>query len=794
MEHENARVLQRASVGGLFLKSKMGADILEALMGEGVELISLDVFDTVAFRSFSDPNDVFIKVGKLARDRKILSAVDPALYQRIRINAARIARKETGKEEVTLSEIAPHLGFDASTAEALVRIEEEVEAKSVFMAPFAKDLMEAIRGFEKKIVFTSDMYLTKQQIQRIALRDLNADGDYEEIFVSGDYGRGKASGGLFEIMFGLMGVSGRNVVHIGDNALTDVVGARTAGCRHKHFSPGKGLESQLQIEKDFGVELPPGQDAARRLAAMLNPYDDDRRQYFFQLGATIWGPLLNGFAAWMLKEAAAQGIDTILAVTREGGVFVEALEFESSRTKRKVEARVFSGSRRATFLASLSEDTIKDQLLDLFNSYRFTVRSFLEDLWLSDHIDEFSGFLDLKVSSSLDVVVNGRTLGKNLVDLVQANLGRVVESIDGARKLLREYLLDRLGSSNRFAFCDFGGGGTFPLQMRRAVPDRKSVNNFLFYAHASAERKWGEASFQSFIPVGKKFNRTIAAIKRSPEVCEVPLIGNKGSVVGYGRNVDGVVVPIEEDVSGSARTLDSALCDAFRAGIDAYYSVVLEVAGRSSFEPIDGEVAASLLYRQIQFPTAAEARHLGDMIYDDNFGSRKGYKVVDQRHLELVREKGVANFWRENSSQPSRYLREMPWPQGVVTQIDRTWLLDNFGYRSSYANDEGVDLLCELVSKSGIDEAVVYGAGVFFEKLLPRVLELGVNVTSVVDRRAEMGQFEVCGFRVKTIDQAFEADVRNIIVASAAYCDEIRTRIADFSAQRGVVVNVLCLD
>jgi putative hydrolase of the HAD superfamily len=84
------------------------------------------------------------------------------------------------------------------------------------------------------------------------LHDLDLADHFEHIVVSSRVGYDKPHSGIFEHALELVGVPGREAVHVGDNPATDIAGARSAGIRpilirrrpptHTHGPDGVSLE------------------------------------------------------------------------------------------------------------------------------------------------------------------------------------------------------------------------------------------------------------------------------------------------------------------------------------------------------------------------------------------------------------------------------------------------------------------------------------------------------------------------------------------------------------------------
>ena len=152
------------------------------------DVISFDVFDTLLFRPFSHPADVFFLVGMELRYPD---------FRRIRMEAEESARRKKdavqGIREVTLEEIWEEMEQETGIPKELgMRTEWEYEQRSCCANPYLLRVVRALRERGKRLVATSDMYLGGEKIR--ALLAACGYGPFEDCFVSSDYGVSKSDG------------------------------------------------------------------------------------------------------------------------------------------------------------------------------------------------------------------------------------------------------------------------------------------------------------------------------------------------------------------------------------------------------------------------------------------------------------------------------------------------------------------------------------------------------------------------------------------------------------------------
>ncbi len=125
------------------------------------DVISMDVFDTLLFRPFSEPADLFYLVG--------MELCYPD-FRQIRIDAEEQARKnkqrETGTREVTFQEIWEEIERETGIPkERGMQVESSWELRCCFANPYMLRAVKALQAQGKAIVATSDMYLPSGFIQ-----------------------------------------------------------------------------------------------------------------------------------------------------------------------------------------------------------------------------------------------------------------------------------------------------------------------------------------------------------------------------------------------------------------------------------------------------------------------------------------------------------------------------------------------------------------------------------------------------------------------------------------------------
>lgn len=295
--------------------------------------VSFDVFDTLIVRNVSKPIDIFQYVEMAA-----IQEFGNKFYgfAEKRVIAERKARTCCNQEEVSIEEI--YSSFDAGyflSSEKNWALNKELEIELQFCV--ANDSIYEIYNQclrqGKTIIITTDIYLPGDFIEKL-LRDNGYDG-WSYLFVSCEEKLTKRSGNLFKKVVTDIGIKPTEIVHLGDNKISDV---------KKPISLGiKGIlvvnDSHLSYKHNEKVLL--GDHSAEAFAEhTISSVPKELR-----LGYECMGPLLYGFSSWLLNRLSAYNIKKVFFLSRDGYIMKKA--FDILFSDQAVTSEYFFASRRA---------------------------------------------------------------------------------------------------------------------------------------------------------------------------------------------------------------------------------------------------------------------------------------------------------------------------------------------------------------------------------------------------------------------------------------------------------------
>lgn len=313
------------------------------------KVVSFDIFDTLVWRPFWDPTDLFYLVGIYAN--QLLNAGDLLDFRDIRITAEKRAR-EVGRiqhpawEEITLDDIydiiQEYLGLTDAQRNSIRDKEIELELKYCNSRAYAKEIFDLCKVLGKKVIITSDMYLPKDIIENI-LANCGYQG-YEKLYLSSDVKLGKWSGKLFQFICKDLSISPDTIFHIGDDQGSDVTMAHKQGLQSMHFPKavdrfmnvvptlyagdlfGHLYKSPFALRDGYQFTRFFGEKCLMAVAAnqvFANPYVQFNPETDFNadpcvIGTLALGPHMFAVAKWLADEIKENQYDNLNFMARDG--------------------------------------------------------------------------------------------------------------------------------------------------------------------------------------------------------------------------------------------------------------------------------------------------------------------------------------------------------------------------------------------------------------------------------------------------------------------------------------------
>ncbi len=741
---------------------------------ENIKYVSFDIFDTIFRRTCSEPSWVFEEAARrlIAKGKPL--PIEPSDYRQCRIEAERQARNETSLDDIKFKDIFNYIPIEDGLKKELMDEEVNVESDVLYVDPLIEIVIKKARQHNLSIIFVSDMYLSALVLTNLIKKKL-PDLNFYKLFVSSEYGETKQTGRLFQRVISELNVKPSNIVHIGDNVKADIESARAKGILAFHFDPPEYINDILDKEKEYHISLPSPVMHARKLALLSSPDKlSEEEAFFYSYGAFIMGPILSAFSKWILTRSNFLGVENILTLMREGKIFSECINRElngEGGRHSKVFCRPCYASRKATFLPAADSDKIQDLVALSLTRKNYTVRDLFSELDIEDA--RFDVFSDTQLSGLDQISIDGKDGLTIISEIINNQKDELKNLIDEHKDALKKYF-DSLTSVMPYALVDFGGGATIQSQLSKVV-NHKPLVNFLLYVNSRGFGHSKDIPINSFIPYCNKTKKGVNLLSRSPEIFEIVLVGTEGTTLSYYCNERNDVVIKQADAKYSKQHLKNIKY--FEDGVEAFqlWASYLNVESPTLDERIS---YLSIMERLIECPEPNEIKYLGSLIHEDNFGSKRSYKVINSSGVNKVNEYGIEKTYRnfvKNISYGSSWLA---WPQGTISKLEPNFMKDYLRLRASKDKHmDDIHSLIQLCHSNRATEVIVYGAGEFFEYLLPHLMKEKIKIRNVIDKKAKLGHYNVAGYNVESLSNIDFLSGDIIVIASASFVDEIKRDI-----------------
>lgn len=401
------------------------------------DVVSFDVFDTLLFRPFAVPSDLFYLVSER------LNYPD---FHTIRIEAEETVRRDKGGERVTLKDIydfiSERTGIDSELGQ---KAETDIEYDLCTYNPYMKQVWDEVKKSGKPIIITSDMYLSSDFIARL-LEKCGFTG-YKRLFVSCECKCGKYEGTLYEHI--KRELSTNSISHIGDNYSSDVRNARKHGIYAIEY---RNVNSCGNIFRPR--DMSPIIGSAYSGIVNQRLYRGDLTfSPAYEYGYKYGGLLILGFCEYIHKIASEKKTDKILFFSRDGYIVKRVYDmlYPNDATE------YVYWSRNAA--AKLGADMFRDNFIKRFIKQKINRNISLYDVMQSINIADWEFPFGLNENLTMQ---NAEKAESFILQNIQ-RLISVYEDMDKAAQLYFREVLQ--GCKNVITVdCGWAGSGNILLE------------------------------------------------------------------------------------------------------------------------------------------------------------------------------------------------------------------------------------------------------------------------------------------------------------------------------------------
>lgn len=662
-----------------------------------VRCVSFDVFDTLLARCIEPPEALHERLAQLVATRLLSHSPEQVL-------AARRAAEHALRQEMLQQGRDHECHFDALVQrwatqlvgqrdmllEAFIHTQERrLETLALQAKPGAWALLTWLRTQQVRVIAVSDMYLSHDHLCAL-LQSCGLGAGIDRVYVSSEFGWGKYSGRLHQHVLQLEGLTAAQMVHVGDNVVSDMRAPLRLGIeavfldekaqrrrrRRQALSARMTRLGGMWSGRYFfeavaqRQPLPSATSAATATAA-------GEDAFFHHYGRDVLGPAFATFTLALTEKIAQQRPEKIFFLARDGYLFMRlyerwcALQPAPATGIAWPSAVYVHASRRVVAMASIAEGLSHAQaLVALYNPKQQGLLSILKTFGLVA-----ADFQDLAQTHGLSDMAaplhdwHDPRLQAFLVDeRVQERIRPVGQA---ARAHLQAYFEQQgFFACTRAALVDIGWNGTiqkFLFDSFGQRPDYPQVHGwyFAFVAAMHGDCGMGDRIEGLMLDV-RRGNPYERAPMDFEEIFEQAARCAQGTTLGYQED-NGRIVPRLKSDDAPDRCAELS-CNPLIAQLQAgvlehleHFYALHELSGYSAAQ-LKPYVHA-LLERAVVYPTPEEVAHIGQLVHTEDFGHDHTLDIAPEpvRWRDLLRPR-----------QLYRRLRPLAWKYAALAHLPST--------------------------------------------------------------------------------------------------------------------------
>jgi HAD superfamily hydrolase (TIGR01549 family) len=605
------------------------------------EYISFDIFDTLIIRNINAPIDVFELVSNIYNIRYNNSLND---FKLNRVLAEKRVRTKINEEDVTLDEIYSELKdwYDEERLKILKKIEIECELAICTRHEEMIKWFDYAKSKNKHIIIASDMYLPREVIEKILVK--SGIVGYKKLYISSHLRLTKYSGSMYKHIAEELGCKNCDILHIGDNIVSDIKRAASLGLNTFHVK-GSGEGS---ISKKVKNKLRKNISTQDIVENIVNKFIDNKlkadktnNNEYYRFGYKYFSLLIYGYLQWINEYCSTHNIEHLYFLSRDGYVLNKAYN-EGFIAKKKINSSYLYVSRRALIPPSIDRSMDAEQIIYFLGIGRKdTVNSFFNRVGLKaeDYIEQIRSCGYEKDSLlHLDKKMNNF---KKLFDITK---GDIIETSERERINLLQYLQEnKFFDFRNVGIVDVGWRGSLQYALNRLMKKSNyDINIHGFYLGLiRSSRKFIEEGLlaEGFVFSSDKNTQMEDSIYGCLGVIESLFFAPHGSVIKFIKNEDGAIETIFDEfeyTDGNEKLIELIQKGALDFVKDfSMFNATLEIK-------IKSELAVKGLLNVITKPNLKYAEALGDIVFSDfslsHIAKPKPLKVYLKKPKTLLRD------------------------------------------------------------------------------------------------------------------------------------------------------------
>lgn len=597
------------------------------------EIISFDIFDTLLLRNVMEPKDIFrvVDVEYYGKYNKKIN------FYKKRIEAENKARSISNKEEITFDEIYTILSkeYGEKVSEILRKLEIEAEMKFIIPNKYIFDLYNYAIEKKKKVILISDMYLSKKQLTDIL--EKNRYKDFDELFVSSEINRTKASGSMYSYIKDNLNISkSEKWIHIGDNYVSDVKMADKNGINGLYYKKISDREKKRKIDNLTESII---------YAIQINTKYSIDQDYWNSFGIMYVAPIFIGLMfdmhQWM------QGKDNIYFLARDGYMPFQLYKKMMNSYSDLPHGKYIYASRRAyIYPALVGKKKEAIDYLTIYNSH-FNQKLTLRDILINLELESDKDVEAIIKKTAFDI--NQIISEKNLLivkDILSQIWPQINKKLIEERQILDLYLKQEgLLDYKTINIFDIGWAGSTQAVLKEIL--KKNINGYYFGTTEAINKNIRSDSH------GYAFNRGTPKSFRdliidNTMIYELIFTAPEGSLKKFNMQ-NNIILPVLKN------TQDKANCEAIKKFQDSAMIVFEKILEYKKYIcNISKQFCLSPIFEMLKQKNICDLIEFNKMKNIVSVGESKDYKVYVTkvmyddyyRNIFYYKKQAQLNLWR----------------------------------------------------------------------------------------------------------------------------------------------------
>jgi|GEM_PF-5317499 len=374
------------------------------------------------------------------------------------------------KLETVYHEIGNNYGLDNTLIQKLASIEKEFVLK--YSHPVRENterIIDLIKRRER-VVFLSDSLYERSIIEQI-LKKAGIQKNTYGLYLASETGKTCLSGELYEHMLRAENTAPGEVEHTGTDQLSDHSVPQQHGIKTKLYN-GFAIKRYEQIYLDVANPYQQLYAGSSRICRMNGT---DAHKSFYDVGASLGGPVLYGFVEDTLEKAIKDGFNKLYFLARDGQIMLRIAEIINEKRNLGLDLKYLYAARQTSHFSAIFSLSERDISLATRNLAHITKGMIAERLNLSytelaSHLESDSipgSQHDWLTEEDLERV-------RTCLRSNQVLRARIIEIAAGKRASMLRYLeQEGIFDFDQVAIVDIGWTGGMQDSMYRVIASRK---------------------------------------------------------------------------------------------------------------------------------------------------------------------------------------------------------------------------------------------------------------------------------------------------------------------------------